>query len=106
MKETLMTDFNAINSALQAVEVTPTPEVNLQVVTLAGTKTLIIVSGSTVKQIKEDNEMEAVKFVTEDGIILTNTDIITSDMTVYISASKENGCGTLTAGTEVVSKKK
>jgi hypothetical protein len=81
-------DMNQINEALTAPE---QENVTLTVSTLAGVRTITAEAGKTVAQIKRENDLGSVKFVTEDGILLGDNEVIDEDMNLFISASKQNG---------------
>lgn len=80
-------DINAINDALNALK----DDVTISVASLAGTQSYTIEEGTTVREFKAANGLRSSKLVTAEGVILKDSDVLTSDMSVFVSASKKNG---------------
>lgn len=84
-------DFDAISEALNTPEVEEEEQVTVQVVSFAGQRKLEVTAGTTISELKEEYDLDGVKLVTEEGVILRDTDVIEEDMVLITSASKENG---------------
>ena len=66
--------------------------VTLKVVAVGGISTLTARIGDTIGELKEENGYdETVKITNASGIPLRNDFVIQEDMTLYLSAPKQNG---------------
>jgi len=65
--------------------------VTVELVSLSEVKEIVIAKDTTIGQFKSDNELDNVKITDTDGVLLEDTDTITANTTLYISASKRNG---------------
>ena len=66
--------------------------VTLRVVAVGGVSTLTARVGDTIGELKEENGYdETVKITNSSGIPLRNDYVIQEDMTLYLSAPKQNG---------------
>lgn len=81
-----MTDFERIDESLNRPN-----DVKVTLVTLSGVNTTEVRHGMTVSEFKAQQGLCGAKLVDEDGNALANTDVITSNMSLYISTPKKNG---------------
>ena len=65
--------------------------VTVELVSLSEVKEIVIAKDTTIGQFKNDNELVNVKITDKDGVLLDDSDTITADTTLYVSASKRNG---------------
>ena len=86
-------DFAAVAAGLEGKTVISEGETtfNVHIVTIANVKALKVKAGTTISTIKREQGFRDVKFVNKAGSILNDTDIITEDQTIYITAAKQNG---------------
>lgn len=79
-------DLNAINEALESAE-----NVTVTLASLSGTRDLTAEVGMTVREFKSLNNLSSAKLVDGQGNILRDTDVISENMSLFVSASKQNG---------------
>lgn len=66
-------------------------DVKVEVITLSGSKEYQVTENTTVRDFKRDNNLQGVVIVDADGDVLRDTDTITEDIQVFVSAPKKNG---------------
>lgn len=66
-------------------------DVKVEVITLSGSKEYQVTENTTVKEFKRLNNLQGVVIVDADGDVLRDTDTITEDIQVFVSAPKKNG---------------
>lgn len=80
-----MGKFDALNEEEKAT-------FSIELVTLSGVQNCEAEEGTSIASFKEAHGLSKdTKIVDEDGDVLTNTDEIVADMTLYVSAPKKNG---------------
>lgn len=66
-------------------------EIEIEVVTLAGSQKKTALAGITVGEFKRKNGLEGTTIIDEDSEVLNDSDILDDDIQVYISTPKKNG---------------
>lgn len=66
-------------------------DVKVEVITLSGSKEYQVTENTTVRDFKRDNNLQGAVIVDADGDVLRDTDTITEDIQVFVSAPKKNG---------------
>lgn len=80
--------MSEINDALNQPEV---QNVTVSLVTLAGVETKVINEGTSIREFKNTYNLQGTKIVDEDGNTLSDNDVISEDMELFVSAPKKNG---------------